>query len=203
MGTNARWQDHYTRRAKKEGFPARSVFKLSELQESYRFLKPGQRILDLGASPGSWLKYAGGIAGPSGDAAGVDIKALEIPLVPPMRFVQADVFQLTEEDVARIGEGFDVVLSDMAPNTSGIRGVDALRSAALSEQALHLAGRFLREGGVFVCKIFQGDGFDQFVAAVKRDYAKHKIIKPRTTRKQSKEIYILGFNKTGGVHVRT
>ncbi|MFP4475579.1 MAG: RlmE family RNA methyltransferase [Desulfatibacillaceae bacterium] len=203
MKPKGNWQDSHTRRAKKQGFPARSVYKLEELQNKYRILGSGHKVLDLGCAPGSWLLYAAKVASPGGHVLGIDIQEVQLPENTPARVMQADIFDLSPAQLEEIGAGYDVVLSDMAPNTTGIRGVDALRSVALCEHALDLADRVLSPGGTFVCKIFQGAGFDQFLAEVKKQYGKHKVIKPQTTRKKSKEIYIIGFNKQGGNHVRS
>ncbi|SHJ07222.1 23S rRNA Um-2552 2'-O-methyltransferase [Desulfatibacillum alkenivorans DSM 16219] len=197
------WRDHYTDKAQKAGFPARSVFKLEEMQKRWKILRPGQKVLDLGCAPGSWLKYASQIVGDSGRVIGLDLKPMDQPDKPNAQFIQGDAFELTQEFLDEIGRDFDVVLSDMAPNTTGIKNVDALKSAALCESALATAITVLKPGGSFVCKIFQGEGFDAFIKDVKKYFTKHKIFKPESTRKQSREIYVVGWSKKGGSHVRT
>lgn len=191
----SRWSDHYTARAKKEGFPARSVFKLEELQKRWNILAPGQKVLDLGCSPGSWLLYAANVVTAKGQVVGLDIKPVDIQKKANIRIVLGDIFEIDEALAKDIGTGFDVVLSDMAPNTSGIKTVDALRSSALCDAALALAGKVLLPGGAFVCKIFQGEGFDAFVADVKKEFTKYKIFKPESSRKASREIYVIGWDK--------
>ncbi len=198
-----RWKDHYTDKARKAGFPARSVFKLEELQKRWQILKPGHKVLDLGSAPGSWLKYASQVVGPNGRVTGIDIKAMEPPSNPNIRFIQGDAFDLGEEMLELLGTDLDVVLSDMAPNTTGIKNVDALKSADLCEAALATADLVLKPGGTFVCKIFQGEGFDDFSRQLKMKFSKHKIFKPESSRKASREIFVVGWNKKGESHVRT
>lgn len=189
------WEDHYTRRARQEDFPARSVYKLQEIQAKFKILRPGQRVLDLGCAPGSWLKYAAQQVGPGGRVVGVDRQPVTIRLAPQVQTLEADI--LDPDPASRaVWEGpFDVLLSDMAPATTGQRGVDAARSLALCEAALAAAVRCLTVGGHFVCKIFQGPGFEDFTEAVRRRFTQVKIYKPRSTRKASKEIYIIGLGR--------
>ncbi|MDY0163283.1 RlmE family RNA methyltransferase [Desulfobotulus sp.] len=193
------WEDHYTRLARKEAYAARSVYKLKEIHTKYDILKEGARILDLGCAPGSWLQYAAEMAGSSGDVLGVDLKPVLLALPPQARAVVGDIYDLSPEIRTWIGSGLDVVLSDMAPATTGMGDVDALRSAALSEAALFLASEVLLQGGHFVCKIFQGRGFDPFVAEVRRLFEKERIFKPQSCRKQSREIYVIGLGFQGRI----
>lgn len=187
--------DYYARQAKKERFPARSVYKLREIQEKYRLIKPGHTVLDLGCAPGSWLCYAAGIVGPSGCVIGVDIKPADVPAAENMYIFQTDVNELDAGARRLIGRGVDAVLSDMAPSTTGHRHVDAARSEQLCETALHLADAALRPGGAFVCKIFQGAGFQAFCGSVRARFQTVKIFKPQSCRKESREIYIIGMGK--------
>jgi len=186
------WQDHYTRQAKKEQYPARSVFKLQEIQEKLNILKPGQRVLDLGCSPGSWLLYAAKVVGEKGRVFGIDLKPVTEKLPSNAEAHVGDIFDEAAAYWARIGTGFHMVMSDMAPNTTGDTTVDAARSFRLCEAAMEVAARHLVPGGTFVCKIFQGEDFETMVAAVKHRFGKHKIFKPQSCRKASKEIYIIG-----------
>lgn len=189
------WEDHYTRRARQEQFPARSVYKLQEIQAKFHILRPGQRVLDLGCAPGSWLKYAAGLVGPAGRVTGVDRQAVLIRLPAQVHTVEADI-QDPDPPKQALWEGpFDVVLSDMAPSTTGQRDVDAARSLALCEAALRTAARHLAADGHFVCKIFQGPGFDSFTGEVRSIFRQVKIYKPRSTRKASREIYIIGLGR--------
>jgi 23S rRNA (uridine2552-2'-O)-methyltransferase len=188
-------QDHYFRRAKKEGFIARSVYKLEEVDRRVRLLRPGQRVLDLGCHPGSWLQYCARAVGKRGLVVGVDTRTISIELPPHVHFIQADVFELLPADLNHISDEFDVVLSDLAPATTGIRSVDSSRSFTLFQRALTLADDLLVPGGHFLGKIFQGPGFDEMVKELKSRFGKVKGIKPRATRKESKEIFLVATDK--------
>jgi 23S rRNA (uridine2552-2'-O)-methyltransferase len=187
-----RWEDHYTRLARKERYPARSVYKLQEIQKRFAVMRPGSSILDLGCAPGSWLIYAAGLAGPSGCVVGVDLTPVTVSLPGHVRVHTLDVFELVEDPAVFFGREFDVVLSDMAPATTGSRGVDAARSHNLCEAALAIARKVLRPGGAFVCKIFQGEDFKPFTEAVKAGFSECRIFKPQSCRKASREIYLIG-----------
>jgi 23S rRNA (uridine2552-2'-O)-methyltransferase len=184
------WQDHYSRRAKKDRYPARSVYKLEEIQQKHRLIQKGYKILDLGCSPGSWLLYAAKLTGDRGRVIGIDLKPVKIQAAPNIEIINGDVFAL---DAVVLGTDFNVVMSDMAPATTGHKAVDAARSAGLCEAALAIAQRVLLPGGSFVCKIFQGPDFNQFVNSVRAGFDKQKIFKPRSSRKASKEIFIIGL----------
>ena len=190
-GKGNRWEDHYTRRARKERYPARSVYKLQELQKRFAIIRKGDAVLDLGCAPGSWTLHAAELTGPAGHVVGIDLTP--VGGLPPQAVAHVkDVFSLVENPGEFFGRSFDVVLSDMAPSTTGSRGVDAARSYNLCEAALAIAGQVLRPGGNFVCKIFQGDDFKAFTEAVKAGYQECKIFKPQSSRKASKEIYLIG-----------
>ena len=184
------WQDHYSRRAKKDRYPARSVYKLEEIQQKHHLIQKGYKILDLGCSPGSWLLYAAKLIGDRGRVIGIDLKPVKIQAAPNIEIINGDVFAL---DAGVLGTDFNVVMSDMAPATTGHKAVDAARSAGLCEAALAIAQRVLLPGGSFVCKIFQGPDFNQFVNSVRAGFDKQKIFKPRSSRKASKEIFIIGL----------
>jgi 23S rRNA (uridine2552-2'-O)-methyltransferase len=197
-----RWEDHYTRLARKERYPARSVYKLQEIQKRFGVIRKGNAVLDLGSAPGSWLIYAADLVGPSGCVVGVDLTPVTVSLPPHVGVHTKDVFALVDAAAAFFGREFDVVLSDMAPATTGSRGVDAARSYNLCEAALYIARQVLKPGGAFICKIFQGEDFRSFAAAVKAGFAECKPFKPQSCRKASKEIYLIAKGKTGGSHVR-
>jgi len=188
------WQDHYSQQAKRERYPARSVYKLEEIQKKHRPIKKGDKVLDLGCAPGSWLLYTAKLTGPKGRVIGVDLKPVSIQASPCINIIAADVFTL---DVTSLGKDFNVVLSDMAPATTGHKTVDAARSYNLCEAALKIAQDILLPSGSFVCKIFQGPDFNPFLDDVRAGFKKLKIFKPQSSRKASKEIYVigLGFNK--------
>ena len=189
-GKRNTWQDHYSRQAKKARYPARSVFKLEEIQQKHRLIKKGDRVLDLGCSPGSWLLYAAKLTGDKGRVVGIDLKPVKIQSASNVEIIIGDVFEL---DTGSLGRDFNVVMSDMAPATTGHKAVDAARSAGLSEAALEIARNVLLPGGAFVCKIFQGPDFNQFVNSVRACFDKQKIFKPRSSRKASKEIFVIGL----------
>lgn len=190
-----RWSDHYAQRAKKEKYPARSVYKLQEIQSKFRLIKKGNRVLDLGCSPGSWLLLAAQLTTGSGQVVGIDLKPVTIQLPGHISVYTGDILADPDPLIARIGTDYHVVLSDMAPATSGQKDMDAARSYHLCQAALATAERVLLPGGNFVCKIFQGAEFKEFSASVKQSFKQHKIFKPRSSRKASKEIYIIGMGK--------
>ena len=183
------WQDHYTRRAQKERFPARSVYKLQEIQQKHQLIKKGYKVLDLGCAPGSWLIYAAKLTGDKGRVVGIDLKSVTGKVPAHAQIITADVFTL---DVESLGNDFNLVLSDMAPATTGHKDVDAARSYNLCETALSIAQSVLLPGGSFACKIFQGPDFKTFTDIVKASFKELKIFKPRSSRKASKEIYVIG-----------
>ncbi|HSO20605.1 MAG TPA: RlmE family RNA methyltransferase [Desulfosarcina sp.] len=189
------WADHYTRQAQKEQFAARSVYKLQEIQKKYRILKPGGRILDLGCAPGSWLQFAARIVGPEGFLVGIDLTPVTIALPDNVTVITGDVADI-EGHLAGLDQNrFDAVLSDMAPATTGNRHVDAARSMGLCEAALDVADRTLAAGGHFVCKIFQGGDFKTFADAVKDRFGRQAALRPQSTRKASREVFVIGLGK--------
>ncbi len=190
-----RWADHYTRKARKEKYPARSVYKLQEIQKKNRLISKGNRVLDLGCAPGSWLLHAAELTGPSGRAVGVDLQAVTIQLPPQAKAHVSDIRELGDDFWEAAGAPFDVVLSDMAPATTGNKDVDAARSLDLCEAAFAVARQQLVSGGAFVCKIFQGEDFKPFSDAVRNEFKQHRIYKPQSSRKASREIYIIGTGK--------
>jgi len=189
------WEDHYTRRAKKEQFPARSVYKLQEIQRKFRLIQKGDKVLDLGCAPGSWLLYAAEVAGNQGRVVGIDQNPVIEKMPAHVNVHAANIFSLGNEILDSMGSDFNVVLSDMAPATTGNKMTDAARSYELCQAALSIAQRVLLTGGAFVCKIFQGEDFNIFSESVKTIFAKQKIFKPQSSRKASKEIYIIGLGK--------
>ncbi|MBW1724459.1 MAG: RlmE family RNA methyltransferase [Deltaproteobacteria bacterium] len=190
-----RWQVHYSQRAKKERFPARSVYKLKEIQKKYGLIKKGNKILDLGCAPGSWLLYAADLTGNTGHVIGIDLVPVKIHVPSHVKIYTGDILSMDEAYFSSLGQDFNVVMSDMAPSTTGNRLVDSTRSFNLCQMALTVAQTTLKTGGSFVCKIFQGEDFKKFSDSVKAVFNRHKIFKPQSTRKVSKEIYIIGFGK--------
>ena len=194
---NRRWADHYSEQAKKERYPARSVYKLKEAQKKFRFIRKGDRVLDLGCSPGSWLLYAAELTGRQGKVLGIDLKPVTIKIPSQVQTLQADILTMDRALIENEGLAgrFNVVLSDMAPATSGNKMIDAERSYQLCQTALKIAQMALRPGGSFFCKIFQGEEFKKFSDSVRSYFKTHKIFKPQSSRKMSKEIFVLGVGK--------
>ena len=190
------WQDHYARQAKKERFPARSVYKLQEIQKKYNLIKKGDIVLDLGCAPGSWLLYAAGLTGDSGRVIGIDQVPVTIEVPSHVTLYTEDILLMDEDFIKSLGSGINVVISDMAPSTTGNKFVDNSRSFDLCRRALSIAQMTLTFGGSFVCKIFQGEDFKTFVDLVRPAFKNVKIFKPKSSRKASKEIYIIGMRKT-------
>lgn len=184
--------DRFHQKAKKQGFLARAVFKLEELDTQSKLFKPGQRVLDLGCAPGSWLQYARSKVGDKGVLVGLD----RAPLggnVAGARIVVGDVFSIDTAVLlgADVTE-FDVVLSDMAPDTSGVRSMDQARSEALFERALEIATAVLAPGGNFVGKLFQGPDFKKLTESVRARFEVGKTVKPASSRQISIEQYVVG-----------
>jgi len=190
-----KWQDHYSRLARKDKYPARSVYKLKEIQQKNRVIGKGNAVLDLGCAPGSWLKYAADLTGPSGRVVGVDLKPVTIELPEQVSVLTGDLFEMLDDLKNEVGSGYHVVLSDMAPATTGNKHVDAARSTGLCEAALYVAGEVLKPGGRFVCKIFQGPDFKAFTDEVRKRFQKQKIFKPQSSRKASREIFVIGLGR--------
>ena len=186
--------DVFHRRAKQQGFAARSVFKLEEIDRKYRLLRRGGRVLDLGCRPGSWLQYAAGVVGPEGALVGIDRAPLDQP-IPGARIVVGDVFDVSIEALTGELPAFDVVLSDMAPDTSGVRSLDQARSEALFERALEIAERTLDRGGHFVGKLFQGPDWQRLIKRAREGFAEVRTVKPAGSRKESIEQYVVAMNR--------
>ena len=190
-----RWQDHYARKAQKENYAARSIYKLEEIQKKHGLIKKGDRVLDLGCAPGSWLQFAAQQTGPRGRVVGVDLTPVTIALPSHVQVITGDIFNLGPEAARTLGDAFQVVLSDMAPSTTGHKFSDAVRSCELCRSALAVAEAVLLPGGRFVCKIFQGEDFKAFCDEVKTRFDRMHIFKPQSSRKASREIFIIGLGK--------
>ena len=191
-----KWHDSYTLRARKEGFPARSVYKLAEIQERFKIIGKGARVVDLGCFPGSWLLFASKAVGSSGKVIGVDLKPVSISLPANVRSVCGDILKWDQRAMEEHLEGrFDVVLSDMAPSCTGTKFVDVQRSLELCRRALWVSEQVLRVGGALVCKVFQGTDLREFDNEVKGVFSRISHIRPKSTRKGSKEIYVVGLEK--------
>ncbi|MDR1612207.1 MAG: RlmE family RNA methyltransferase [Planctomycetota bacterium] len=191
--------DRFFKQAKREGKLARSVYKLEELDRRERLLRKGDNVLDLGASPGSWLECIVEKIGPGGMACAVDLKLIHKKFKGKAHFKKMNVLEMRGDEFPEAAGGFDVVLSDMAPNTSGIKLVDQVRSLKLCEKVAELAGKMLKPGGNMVCKMLYGPETEQFRTRLAGRYAVVKIRKPCASRVESAETYIvaLGFKPNG------
>ena len=189
--------DHRTRAAKAAGYPARSVFKLAEIDQRVGLLRPGHHVLDLGAAPGSWSKYVMERIGVAGRLLAVDLEPLSAPLRPNSRVLTADVLTLPMDAFAELAP-YDVVLSDMAPRTTGNRTTDAWRSFDLFDRALSIAAAWIKPGGGFVGKIFMGESFEQARKNAAALFREVKIVRPEATRSMSFEAFLVGLGARPG-----
>lgn len=193
--------DPYVAQAKRDGWRSRAAYKLIEIDDKYRLLKPGQTVLDLGAAPGGWSQVAarkvGSLAG-KGRVFAIDL--LEMPEIPGVEFMQLDFMHESAPEKLRamIGGGADVVLSDMAANTTGHRKTDQLRIIGLVEMAAAFAAEVLKPGGAFVAKVFQSGAEADLLAQLKRDFAVVRHVKPASSRQDSSERYLLATGFRGG-----
>ena len=196
-GSSRRWMhehlsDEFVKKAQKEGYRSRAVYKLLEIVEKKAIIRNGDKVLDLGAAPGGWSQVAAKLVGSQGKVIASDI--LPIELIDGVDFLQGDFTeQFVYDDLLIMTDGakVDVVLSDMAPNMSGQLSVDQPKSMYLAELAIEMAIKTLNPGGSFVVKVFQGDGFDVFVQNAKKAFKKVSVIKPKASRPRSKEVYLL------------
>lgn len=192
------FDDHWVQQARAQGWRSRAAFKLQQLDQGLRLLRPGQLVVDLGAAPGSWSQYASNVVGRSGRVIALDLLFME-PL-PDVTFIQgdfrdSDVLQALQ--AALNGRAVDVVLSDMAPNISGVRSVDQTQAMYLAELALDFAREQLTPGGHWVCKVFQGEGFDALLRQARSEFAQVRMHKPESSRDRSREQYMVA---TGLLH---
>ena len=188
-------KDHYFHKAKKDGYAARSVYKIEEIDNKYNVILTGSKVLDLGCSPGSWLQYASRKVGNTGHVLGIDVQPVKISLPRNVKVIQTDIFEITNEEL-RIKAGKpDVILSDMAPKTSGIRSTDLHRSFALNKKVINIANEILRLEGSLLVKTFQGILLDELCSEFKKMFASVKLCNPRSSRSESAEIFILGTHK--------
>lgn len=189
-------QDHWGRKARREGYAARSVYKLEEIDRRVRLFRPGMKVLDLGAFPGSWTTYAANRVAPDGRVLGLDIQPPR-GAVPPNAEMRRQDVMAPDLETSLGSERWDVVISDMAPATSGNRFVDQSRSYALVARAIEIADRVLAPGGHFVAKIFQGPDFEEALRALRARFEDVKVIKPPATRSESIETFLVGLKMRG------
>ena len=193
------FDDEYVKRAQREGYRSRAVYKLAEIQTKDHILRPGMTVIDLGAAPGGWSQYAAGKLKGRGRVLALDI--LPMQALSGVECIQGD---FREEEVLdllmeKLGDGrADLVMSDMAPNISGMSAVDQPRSMYMVELAVELADKVLKDGGSLLCKVFQGEGFDQLLREMRGKYSKVLIRKPKASRSRSREVYILAQGRKHG-----
>lgn len=189
--------DYYSKKAKKNKYPARSIYKLEEVQQKYRFLRKGDSVLDLGCYPGSWSLYASEIVGRDGVVVGVDLQEAD----KSPRQGGAEIHWICEDitqpemiqRVRRIRPAFKVLISDLAPKTTGNRWADHQKSIGLVRHTLALAETLLHNKGHYLCKVFQGEDFPEFFDEVKERFEMAKTIKPKSSRTESREVFVLGM----------
>lgn len=194
-------KDFYYKKAKKDKYPARSVYKLEEALNKHNFIRRGDSVLDLGCCPGSWSLYASEVVGETGIVVGVDLQ--EVTATP--RAGGSEIIWLRQnimkpeflEEVRKIRPSFKVLISDLAPRTTGNRWSDHQQSMRLIRETLALADKLLNRNGHFYCKAFQGEDFPAFVKEVKEKFTKVKIIKPKSSRVESREVFVLGMGFKG------
>ena len=193
MGFKVR--DHYYRKAKQEGLLARSVYKLEEIDRKYRLFRPGDSVVDLGCLPGSWSSYAARRVGPRGRVIGVDKR---VDVAGGKGVIRRDIFSLVNLSDLGLEKKVHVLLSDMAPNTTGIKSVDQAQSLRLVEGVFGLMEEILASGGVCVVKVFEGAEAQEVFRRVRGFFATFKLIRPKATRSSSKEIFAVGLRYRGG-----
>ena len=199
-GSSRSWRerqerDPYVLQARKDGWRSRAVYKLEQIDQKERLLKPDMVCVDLGSAPGSWSQYV--TEKLKGRARIIAVDLLPMDSLPDVEFVQGD-FQddeIFEQLLQAVGEGgADLVMSDIAPNITGTKAVDQPRSMYLVELALDMARRVLKPRGNFVCKVFQGEGFDEFVRDARNSFERVRVIKPKASRAGSREVYLVARN---------
>ncbi len=193
------YRDYYFRKAKEQKYPARSVYKLKEIDNKFKVFKRGMKVLDLGAAPGSWSLGAAEKVGQEGLVLALDLQSTETNFPPNITFMQEDVFERSpefEEKLHSLGP-FDVVMSDMAPRTTGTKFTDQTRSLELCVEALNVACVHLKEGGVFIVKIFMGPDIQELLLPMRKAFGKVKSFKPNSSRQESKETFFVGTGFKG------
>ena len=187
---NKQRRDIYVRQSKVEGYRARSVYKLIEINEKFRIFKGGQNVIDIGAAPGSWSQYASKVV-KSGKIISIDLKRME-PIKNTLQIKGDFVDKELQVQIKNyLKKGFDVVMSDMAVNTTGIKNIDSIQTGELCKEAMIFSKDIITENGFFISKIFMGSTFNEIVALGKKIYKEVKVFKPKSSRKDSKESFII------------
>lgn len=193
MKKGNKWKDHYTQRAKEEKWLARSVYKLEEIDRKQRLIKPGNRVIDLGCYPGSWSQYILKRVGKSGEVIGIDLNTPGQVSASNFKYIKGDILKLEAGQLASELGKVDLLLSDLAPSTTGNIITDCARSLELSQKAVDIATRLLKKNGHFLCKVFEGEDFKAFKDQVSKYFEQIRLIRPSAVRKRSREIYLLGL----------
>ncbi len=200
-----RWQqkrknEHFYKQAKKEGYRSRATYKLKQLDDKYSLIHPGDIVVDLGAAPGSWLQFARDKVGENGFVLGVDLEEIEDLDYENVKTVQADITESETIDIIQknLPDSPNIIISDAAPNITGIWDVDHARSIDLCRSALKIADKVLKQGGFLLVKVFQGEFFDELLEDFKKKFSFCKASKPKASRKRSSEIYIIGKGFSSG-----
>lgn len=188
-------KDEYYHKAKKEGFVARSIFKLEEIDAKFKLLHKNMKVLDLGCAPGSWMQYSARKVGAGGFVVGIDIAPVRVEM-PQVSFHLGDLFEVTgDEDYLKAHAPFDIIQSDVMAKTSGVPDADCARSLNLVEKGFSLATKgLLKPGGAFVAKVFEGPGFTEFYTNFKKHFKKAGVQRPKAIRQGSREVYIVGID---------
>lgn len=190
------YRDYFFRKAKTENYPARSIYKLQEIDAKYHLLKRGDRVLELGAAPGSWSLGAAQKVGPNGLVLACDIQATDTVFPPQVHFLQDDALNPSPEFLERIRafSPFNLVMSDMAPSTTGTKFTDQARSLELAKEAFQFSLSYLCKGGNFIVKIFMGPDIQELLAPMRRAFKSVKTFKPKSSRAESKETFFIGLD---------
>jgi 23S rRNA (uridine2552-2'-O)-methyltransferase len=192
-------KDHFFHKAKTENYFARSVYKLEEIDKRFKIFAPGQKVVDLGYHPGSWTQYASEMVGREGIVVGIDLYSINDKLLPlgNVKLFEKDIFDVHSPKDLGVNESFDIVLSDMAPKTTGIKSVDQLKSLALVESIFDLLPKLLKPKGHLVSKIFESQGAQDFLKLQKNKFKEFHYLRPEATRKTSKEYFVIGLGFKG------
>ena len=185
-------KDHYFYKAKSAGYVARSIYKLEEIDKKHKLICNGNLVIDFGCSPGSWLQYICKKVGKKGFVLGVDIEPVSISLPENVKVLKLDIFEANRNNLEMNGKTVDVILSDMAPKTTGIRSVDSQRSLDLNKRVMQIAEELLKPNGALMVKAFQGEKLDLLHQDFKKLFSKVKLCKPKSSRSESVEIFLLG-----------
>ncbi|MGD9158739.1 MAG: RlmE family RNA methyltransferase [Desulfobacteraceae bacterium] len=189
------WNDHYTKKAKEEKWLARSVYKLEEIDKKQRLIKNGDHVMDLGCYPGSWSQYVIKKVGKNGEVIGIDLLIPQKISAPNFTFIKGDILNLETEQLLKDAGEIDLLLSDMAPKTTGNKLTDCARSLELAKKALEIAIVLLKKNRHFLCKVFEGEDFKEFKDQAIKYFEQVRLIRPPAVRKRSREIYLLGIKK--------